>query len=58
MNETQNLPLDIGDWVRYTGDNRTGKLKGKIGQIISVKCNVFGNPISYGVAYANMDDLV
>ena len=58
MNETKTLPLALGDWVRYHGNSRYYELDGKVGQITSVKCNAFGVAVSYGVAYANMDDLV
>ena len=58
MNETKTLPLALGDWVRYHGNSRYYELDGKVGQFTSVKCNAFGVAVSYGVAYANMDDLV
>jgi len=58
MNETETLPLALGDWVRYRGNSRYYELDGKIGRITSVRCNAFGVAMSYGVAYANISDLV
>ena len=57
MNKT--ATIEVNDWVRYLGLTRANRLSGKIGQVVSVRCNdETGEAISYGVAYAGIQDLI